>query len=327
MRTMYDSTRPWEIPAGAEMVAGYVDGRWAWSQEAWDRFRNAIKVRISAVGATHHAEVFDVEPGCIWPPENVVPLVVRARAAGIDPTVYCNRRNHWAGVRAVFDAADVPQPHYWVAEYDGVAEVPAGSVGKQYRAPEASGKAKSPAHYDISSMADYWPGVDEEDNMPSAREIVDELLARPVQLWAGQEVAMVNLLRGAQGYAHTLYDVLVPNGDNFGSPLFTDNPNTEQARTVRLRDFYQELRDGQAASAARESAAQVALERVLVALATQNGGELDVPALLADVRQAAEDGIETGLRDRVVSVDVSVRGPVIDPATGPVAANTLEVPA
>ena len=81
MRTMYDSTDADAIPRDAQMVAGYVDGRYAWSGEDWARFaEHTVRVRISAVGATHLAEVFDVEVGCIWPPANVVPLVQRARA-------------------------------------------------------------------------------------------------------------------------------------------------------------------------------------------------------------------------------------------------------
>jgi hypothetical protein len=101
-----------------------------------------------------------VETGCVWPPENAVPWVQRARARGVDPTVYCNWQYGLPGVRAAFIRAGVPEPHYWVAKYDGVREVPAGTVGKQHSAPEGDGVAHAPGHYDISSIADHWPGVD-----------------------------------------------------------------------------------------------------------------------------------------------------------------------
>ncbi|MCS7480334.1 hypothetical protein ACFFQW_41850 [Umezawaea endophytica] len=165
MRRMYDSVSAGAIPTDAEMVAGYVDGRFAWSSADWARFPNSVRVRISAIGATHVAEVFDVEVGCIWPPRNVVPLVVAARNAGIDPTVYVNQHNDWGPTRAEFDRAGVPHPHWWVAHYDGVVAVPDGAVAKQYAHPGAvPGKPAGPwetgQHYDLSAVLDYWPGVD-----------------------------------------------------------------------------------------------------------------------------------------------------------------------
>lgn len=167
MRTMFDSTTPWEIPRDAEMVAGYVDGRYAWPQEWFDLFPDAVHVTISAIGAKV-AHVGDVEVGCIWPPANAVPWVLRARAAGIDPTIYVNEMNDWVPTRAAFDLAGVPRPHWWVANYDGVVEIPAGSVAKQYAHPRDAGRAASAPlrawetgkHYDASAVADHWPGVD-----------------------------------------------------------------------------------------------------------------------------------------------------------------------
>lgn len=161
---MYDSTRPAEIPADAQMVAGYVDGMYAWGPQDWARFPHAVHVEISAVG-TDRGTVVDVEVGCVWPPESAVPWVRRARARGVDPTVYCNWSNDLQHVKAAFIRAGEPEPHYWVARYDGQAEVPEGTVGKQYQAPEAPGAAQAGGHYDVSSMADYWPGVDGDDDM------------------------------------------------------------------------------------------------------------------------------------------------------------------
>lgn len=165
-RIMYDSTTPWDIPRDAEMIAHYVDGRYAWPQAWLDMFPNAVKVSISAVGAKT-AMVGDVEPGCIWPVANAVPWVLRARADGYDPTIYVNELNDWAPCRQAFIRAGVPEPHWWVARYNGVRIVPAGAVARQFAHPhDGDGVANNPwetgKHYDMSIVLDYWPGVDGE---------------------------------------------------------------------------------------------------------------------------------------------------------------------
>lgn len=185
-RIMYDSTTPWDIPRDAEMVAYYVDGRYAWPQAWLDLFPRAVKVSISAIGA-RVAQVGDVEVGCIWPPANAVPWVRRARAAGIDPTIYCNELNDWPPVRRAFWAAGEPEPHYWVARYNGVAQIPAGAVARQYAHPhDGDGVADRPwetgFHYDKSVVADFWPGVDsiEEEKVTEdeANMIADRVYAK-----------------------------------------------------------------------------------------------------------------------------------------------------
>jgi hypothetical protein len=65
-RVMYDSATQWEkIPVTAEMVAGYVDGEYAWPAEAWARFPRAAHVHISVIppGDAVRAGVLDVENG------------------------------------------------------------------------------------------------------------------------------------------------------------------------------------------------------------------------------------------------------------------------
>lgn len=160
--------------------------------------------------------------------------------------------------------------------------------------------------------AAYAAGLDpQEDELPTAREVVDELLARPVKLWSGDEVPFVNVLRSAQGYSQTLHDTYIVGGDPFGTPIFTDKPGTAEQRVMRVRDVLLELRETARASAAREAAANTTLAQVLAAVGS--GGQLDVPRLLADVRRTVDEALAEG----VVSVDVEVRAPVIDPGTGP----------
>lgn len=150
-RTMYDGITASRLPTGAELVAGYVDGMFAWSAADWARFPASVKVRIAVFSSTNDGEVLDVEPGNATPAESVDWVLMRRRA-GVDPTVYMNMGT-WPTVRAAFEARGVAQPHYWVARYDGVASIPAGAVAKQYYNNDQAG-------YDLSAVADYWPGID-----------------------------------------------------------------------------------------------------------------------------------------------------------------------
>lgn len=157
-RTMYDgiaSDAP-RIPTGARLVAGYVDGLYAWSPLDWALFPGAIKVRIACFSTTNAGTVLDCEPGNCTPAESVDWVLMR-RAAGVDPTVYCNLLDPNVGlpaVRAAFKARGVAEPHYWVAHYpaDGsVPPIPDGAIGIQYT---------DTGSYDLSIVADYWPGID-----------------------------------------------------------------------------------------------------------------------------------------------------------------------
>lgn len=171
-RIMYDSINPSAIPRDARLVAGYIDGSVSkWPSSAWNWFPDAVMVRISAIGSTWDADVFDVEPRAIWPPENAVPLVDRARENGRTPTVYLNEMNDWGYTRGVFQRAKVAEPLWWVANYNGRREIPSGSVGRQFAHPgEAYLRGIPPTvpwetgkHFDLSWMVDFWPGVDGDE--------------------------------------------------------------------------------------------------------------------------------------------------------------------
>jgi hypothetical protein len=149
------------IPVTAQLVAGYVDGNYAWSAADWARFPHSVKVRIAVHPTTNDGHVLDCEPGNCGP-EDAVNWVLLRRHAGMDPTVYCNQTNAqtgWPAIQAAFDTHDVPQPHYWVAKYDGETAIPAGAVAKQYQ---------SSTYWDLSSVADYWPGVDPTPTPPAS---------------------------------------------------------------------------------------------------------------------------------------------------------------
>lgn len=147
---MYDSTTASDIPTSAPMVAGYIDGLYAWSMADWARFPAAVKVRIAVFATTNDGDVLDVEQGDATPSQAPAWVTMR-RAAGDDPTVYVNLSNVDA-TRAAFAAAGVRQPHYWLAHYDNDPTIPPGYVAKQY-----ADEALIGAHYDLSSVGPGWP--------------------------------------------------------------------------------------------------------------------------------------------------------------------------
>jgi hypothetical protein len=156
-RQMYDACNPENIPADAAMVAGYLFGGCQWSPAAWDRFPDAVKVRICTVAGNNAGEVLDVERGDATP-SDAVNWVARARGRGQIPTVYVSQSNV-DQVLADCTLHEVAAPQIWVAQWDGVSDVPAGTVAKQYASEVAKG-------YDLSDVADYWPGVDAPPDPP-----------------------------------------------------------------------------------------------------------------------------------------------------------------
>lgn len=158
MRTMYDGIAEdaqaiAKIPSAIDLIAGYDDGDYAWSPEDWTLFPNSVKVHIAVHPTTNSGHVLDVETGNA-DPEQAVNWVLMRRAAGADPTVYCSTST-WPSVRSAFDTHDVAEPHYWIADYDNDPTIPAGAIGHQY---------ENTARWDRSSVADYWPGVDDPND-------------------------------------------------------------------------------------------------------------------------------------------------------------------
>jgi hypothetical protein len=144
---MYDSVTPTAIPSDAEVVAGYVDGLYRWSQSDWDRFPTAVKVTI-AVFANDDADVLDVETGDATPqqaPDWIRRQIVRGVSV---PTIYCNM--------SVIDqvrAACVGLPfNWWAAHYTYVEHLEPGSVATQWTDHGPQGR-----NVDISLCATQWP--------------------------------------------------------------------------------------------------------------------------------------------------------------------------
>lgn len=151
-RRMYDAVTVANLPAGGDLYAGYVNGRYANLSALRARFPSARIVTIS-VTASGVADVLDVERFDATP-EQAPGWVRDMRAIGRVPTVYC-RASAWSACMAAFYRANVAGPFWWIANYDGDPAIPAGAVAKQF-----GGNARG--GYDVSSVADYWPGIDQK---------------------------------------------------------------------------------------------------------------------------------------------------------------------
>lgn len=165
MRTMFDSTTAADVPKGGDLYAGYVDGRYVTASALRKRFPKATVVTITVLG-TPGAHVCDTEPGNIgvagavrWAKNEIV--------AGRKPTLYC-MASMWPQVKTAAKKAGIDgKVSYWIASYDGKAEIPKGAVAKQYLHGDKNNPGSySGGHYDTSIVADRWPGVDPEQPAP-----------------------------------------------------------------------------------------------------------------------------------------------------------------
>jgi len=147
MVTMYDSASPQFIPAGAEAVAGYIDGKYKWASAYWTRFAAARKFRISLEGNVL-ADIFDVEGGTLDIAGVARVAAIRA-SAYLSSVVYCSLDN-WEANKAVI--GDLPVA-WWIADYINGHTPTApmeGACGWQY--------ASLSPRYDLSVVdTDQWP--------------------------------------------------------------------------------------------------------------------------------------------------------------------------
>lgn len=148
-RIMYDSVTVENIPATAQMVAGYVDGHYANIHLLRAHFPHAVVVGIATSSHTDDGQVLDVEKGDATP-NGAVAWVQMRRRAGAIPTVYTSL-SEWGSVKEAFSKSGISQPFYWIANWDGVVSIPSGAIAKQF---------ENTPRYDISVVTTYWPGVD-----------------------------------------------------------------------------------------------------------------------------------------------------------------------
>jgi hypothetical protein len=204
---MYDSTTAADIPADAVMVAGYIDGLYAWHPADWARFPGARHVRIAVNPATSGADVYDVETGDLTPAQ--CPAVWRReRARGREPVAYVNRANR-AQVMAAFDAAGLYRPHVWQATLDNSQPWDPGVVAIQYAGQAITGK-----HYDLSVVEEFWPGVDPAPSSSGGSTMFDANDIATVQKYTLAGAAAAYGVQLTDTELDQLRLTLDPNGDN-----------------------------------------------------------------------------------------------------------------
>lgn len=154
-RIMADSTNANDIPLTVDMVAGYVDGLYKWSEQDWLRFAGKPLVSISAIPYTYDANVADVENGDYTAAQAAEFL--RYNVARNQWKVLYFSLSRFAEIHAAVLAAGVHDDQWgiWVADWDAIAKPWPGAIAKQFANPATSG-----GHYDLSIVSPFWPGVD-----------------------------------------------------------------------------------------------------------------------------------------------------------------------
>jgi hypothetical protein len=147
---MYDSVSPGKIPANAQMVAGYVDGKYKWSQDDWNRFPHAVHVTITALGGNTKADVVDCEAGDTTPASAAAWVRARKAEGYNRPTIYCSLSAVKDVRKATGNLLLNKDYDIWIADYDNSPRgVYGGTAAKQY---------KNTASYDVSAVYDdKWP--------------------------------------------------------------------------------------------------------------------------------------------------------------------------
>lgn len=165
---MYDSVTAADIPASAQMVAGYINGRYAWSQADWDRFPNAIKLRIS-VFASEPADVLDVEPGDADVTQ--APAWIQlCQANGIaKPIIYCSVSN----LAQITSLCAGLTYRVWTAHYTGQPHITPGADMTQYTDPTYG----SGGHWDLTAVSDAWLAEWQADHPVATAPASDPALA------------------------------------------------------------------------------------------------------------------------------------------------------
>jgi hypothetical protein len=135
----------------AAMVAGYIDGAFAWTSAQFGLWpASTVKVKIAVFASTNAGDVIDCETGDATPAQAAAWVNMRIAAGYYRPTIYCNLSTVPA-VRTATGSLILGQDYdIWVADYDGsTASVYAGTAAKQYL---------NTASYDKSIVYDdAWP--------------------------------------------------------------------------------------------------------------------------------------------------------------------------
>lgn len=157
---------------GAAKVAGYVNGRYAWSRAEWDLFPHADHVTISVTASANAGDVLDVEIGDATPSQTANWIAMRKAAGLYRPTIYCSL-SVVPAVRAGTGSYVLGRDYdLWVAHYTGQPhQAYPGCAATQY---------ESTAGWDASLVHDLgWPHRKPPGTPPPAPAWPAGLVLRP----------------------------------------------------------------------------------------------------------------------------------------------------
>lgn len=202
---MLDSTTAADIPFIYEghplaLVAGYVDGPYAWKPQDWERFPPHVRqVRIAIWNDRWDADVLDSEPGNN-DARGCVPWIRGKWERGQTPTIYCfsdagPKGYRISDVRRECDAAGVKRPLFWITDWRRSWSDFDPSGDPSIIALQYAGSAKTDGHFDASVVADVWPGVD-----PKEEPVSND------PKYLGESPAVVTLRPGEVGWLSAAFE-------------------------------------------------------------------------------------------------------------------------
>lgn len=178
MRRGYDSVTTTDLPGGGDVYLAYIDGAYANLDAVRRRFPHATIITVTVTGRAG-AHCCDQEKGDLTP-AGAVAWAQREIAAGRHPIIY-TEASTWGTCKTLARKAGLRRKVQWyIADYDGVATIPRGAIGKQYRDPHTSG-----GHFDVSVFADHIAGVD-----PDIKPVPKPKPRKATRLWGPTRVAI-----------------------------------------------------------------------------------------------------------------------------------------
>lgn len=162
VRKMGDAIYVSNLPPDLDLYAGYDDGRWPDADAIAAQFHGKEVLRITVNPMDNFGIIGDGPPdNGSWP--QWVKWVKMRRAANFDPSLNTDEAM-WQAGKDAFAAANEPEPHWWIAKYlnsppdlNNLPPIPPGAVALQ---------CYDYGTYDLSVVADYWPGVDPAPKPP-----------------------------------------------------------------------------------------------------------------------------------------------------------------
>jgi len=199
MRTMYDAVTPENVPTDAQMVAGYIDGRYRSFDPLVRRCPGAVHVPIAVNAGTNGGLVLDVEQGDATPGEAPGWVQMRRENGTAFPWVYCSLAV-WADVRNTFRLTGVPEPVWWIAAYPGNGpNLYPGSLAHQY----ASGPfGVGGGDVDLSVVADVVPGLDGPGPSPTRKRKRKHPMNLVAHIVDGPDAGWVAFELGKPAFVH-----------------------------------------------------------------------------------------------------------------------------